>query len=237
MTRSVRSSLPHGPYVFVPAEWVRSDPLWAVAGVMAAAATPAGKPQRADVGRKIQRVPAKLGPIARPVAAMYQFHSAFPHKTSISRTASPSTAPAGSRRTSCGWHAGCPAARSPAAGRQSSAYRNIRQSNRRARQLHAQCPGAGAPRSGRCWGWRGGGVRRQMCHAPRALLPVSAAAATQAARPGGWATSWRHRPIWRHSARNKDIFVFVAEHAVHRVDGLVGQRQRAPPRSIYKAAQ
>ena len=52
---------------------------------------PRGQPQRADVGRKIQRVPTKLGPIARPVAAVYQFHSAFPHKTSISRTASPST--------------------------------------------------------------------------------------------------------------------------------------------------
>ena len=49
-----------------------------------------GQPQRADVGRKIQRVPAKRGPIARPVAAVYQFHSALPHKTSISRTASPS---------------------------------------------------------------------------------------------------------------------------------------------------
>ena len=35
---------------------------------------PLRQAQRADVGRKIQRVAAKLGAVARPVAAMYELH-------------------------------------------------------------------------------------------------------------------------------------------------------------------
>ena len=48
-----------------------------------------GQTQRADIGRKIQRVAAKLGAVARPVAAMGQwFHARHPRITRPSTTAS-----------------------------------------------------------------------------------------------------------------------------------------------------
>ena len=48
-----------------------------------------GQTQRADIGRKIQRVAAELGAVARPVAAMGQwFHARHPRITRPSTTAS-----------------------------------------------------------------------------------------------------------------------------------------------------
>ena len=39
-----------------------------------ALATPSGKPSGLTLAEKIQRVAAKLGAVARPVAAMYELH-------------------------------------------------------------------------------------------------------------------------------------------------------------------
>ena len=49
---------------------------------------PLRQPQRADIGRKVQRVLSVLRPVTGPVAAMYKLHHKIPRITSPSASAS-----------------------------------------------------------------------------------------------------------------------------------------------------